>query len=197
MKEKQSTTIHDAYGEKLSKEQWKALAEAGFEYTRQTVPITLPTTLPRKHGCEGKTHRALKQVAANMLMKLGETQVKLEYDGFDVYGATLGIVIECGNMLTTKIYEVFTNRNSCSVKEIWNLSFPKLENYSVLTKIQFNAKPCNYHPYCKPSEWNKREMQTCKVNGKDCYIRRQYLLYDCLHLNGYQILSNSKHETTN
>lgn len=191
------TTIYNAYGENLSKEQWKALAEAGFQYTQQLVPLTLPTTLAHKHGCEGKMHRALKQVAIDMLVKLGETQVKLEYDGFDVYGATLGIVIECGSMPVTKIYEALTDKNPYNVKEIWNLSFPKLDNYSVLTKIQFNAKACNYILYCKPNEWSKREMRTCKLNMRDCYIRLQYLLYNCLHLNGYEILSNSKREMTN
>ncbi len=142
-------------------------------------------------------HRALKQIAADMLINLGETQVKLEYDSFDVYGATLGIVIECGSMPITKIYEAFTDKNSFNVKEIWNLSFPKLENYSVLTKIRFNAKPCSYLHYCKPNELSKREMRSCKLNGRGCYIRRQYLLYDCLHLNGYKILSNSKREMIN
>ncbi len=142
-------------------------------------------------------HRALKQVAADMLIKLGETEVKLEYDGFDVYGATLEIEVECGSMPVTKIYKVFTDKKTYNVKEIWHLSFPKLENYSILTKIHFNAKPCNYIDYCKPNKWSKREMRTCKLNGKNCYIRRQYSLYNCLHLNGYQILSNSKRETTN
>ncbi|HLN44198.1 MAG TPA: hypothetical protein VK209_00660, partial [Candidatus Sulfotelmatobacter sp.] len=88
-------------------------------------------------------------------------------------------------------------RNPYDVKEIWHLSFPKFENHSVLTKIQFNAKHCDYINYCKPNEWSKCKMRTCKLNGRDCYIRQQYLLYDCLHLNGYEVLSSNKRETTN
>lgn len=190
--------IHDVHGEKLSEEQWKALAEAGFQHTRQLVPVALDVSiLPRKHGCEGKMHQMLKQVAVDMLVELGETEVKFEHDGFDVYGATLGIVVECGGMSITKIYETLIDKRSFGVKEIWHLSFPKPESYCVLTKFQFNAKPCSYITYCKPNEWSKREMRTCKLKGKDCYIRRQYLLHDCLDLNGYETLTNSKHEPTN
>ena len=159
---------------------------------RQLVPIdTEVSTLPRKYGCEGKTHRMLKQVATNMLAKLGETEVKLEQNNFDVYGAKLGIVVECGNMSITKIYEALINNNVLKVKEIWHLSFPRPENICVLTKIKLDVQLCRYFNYCKPNEWSKHSLSSCKLRGKECFIRRQYLLRDCPHLNGYETLTST------
>jgi hypothetical protein len=186
------------HGERLSEAHWKTLANEGFQHTRELVPVSIDVLmLPSKHGCEGKMHRALKKTAAEMLAKLGENQVKLEHDGFDVYGATLGIAVECGSMPLTKIYEALTNNKSLNIKEIWHLSFPKPEYICTLTKIKLITQPCNYFNHCKPNEWSKREMSNCKLNGKECYIRIQYQLRDCLHLNGYETLTSSNCEATN
>ena len=187
--------IHNLYGEPLSEEHWKSLSEAGFQHTQKLVPVTFEISqLPPKRGCEGRMHRALKKVASDMLEEEGEAQVKLEHCGFDVYAVTLGIVVECGTMPITKIYEALVDQDSLGLKEIWNISFPKPENICVLTKIQLAAKGCSFAKFCKPNEWSRSKMKSCRLNGAGCYVRRQYLVHDCLHLNGLDTLANVKSE---
>jgi len=144
--------------------------------------------LPRKHGCESRLHRALKSAAANMLASIGEKEVKLEHCGFDVYGATLGIVVECGTMPVMKVYEALVDEKTFAVREVWNLGFPKLENYCILTKIRLTPNSCAFIDTCKPAEWSKHGMRNCRLSGSDCYVKRQYILRGCLQLNGYEIL---------
>ena len=183
--------IHDTHAERLSEEQWQALTKAGFQHTREVVFVALDVAeLPRSHGCEGKMHRALKRAAADMLAQRGETEVRLEHFGFDVYGATLGIVVECGTMSLTKVYEALVDEKASVVREVWNLGFPKLENYCILTKFQLNLTHCSFIDVCKPKEWSKHDMRNCKLGGTNCYVKRQYLIQGCLHLNGYETLKN-------
>jgi hypothetical protein len=81
----------DIHAELFSEEQLNTLIDAGFLCTRKVVFVALDfEALPRKHGCEGTLHRALKTAAANMLASIGEKEVKLEHYDFDVFGVTLG-----------------------------------------------------------------------------------------------------------
>jgi hypothetical protein len=187
----------DNHAELFSEEQLYTLVDAGFLCTRKVVFVTLDfEALPRKHGCEGTLHRALKTAAANMLASIGEKEVKLEHYDFDVYGVTLGIVVECGNMSLTKVYEALVDEKVFAVREIWNLGFPKLENYCILTKIRLSPKSCAFIDACKPAEWSKHGMRNCRLVGADCYVKRQYIRRGCLHLNGYEILKKDDKAAT-
>lgn len=121
----------------ISEKNLMELEKAGIIHTEEMVHIELNyEILPTKHSSESDNHRALKKNAYELLQKLGEPEPKYEYAYYDVYGPTLGIVVECGTTQVDKLLEAFFRWFNLTLKEFWNLDYPDKEGNAELVKFK-------------------------------------------------------------
>lgn len=130
-------TIYTVYPYVISEANLAELEKAGITHTEEKVKISLNyEDLPTKHSSESDTHRALKKIAYEMLQRLGEPEPKYEYAYYDVYGPSLGIVIECGTTQVDKLLEAFFRWFNLTLKEFWNLDYSDKEGNAELVKFK-------------------------------------------------------------